>query len=116
MSARELARHLMGCHHYLLQAAVHRRTGYEHFKVTDDLAGADGPAVAAAFDRWYEALRDGLGSMDEAAFNAPLHVFDRDSTVADLCLEILLHEAHHRGQLAAALRSVGVVPPDVYYD
>jgi uncharacterized damage-inducible protein DinB len=66
------------------------------------------------FDHYYRGLREGLRELSEEAFNRPIRVFGRDTNFADLALEILIHEAHHRGQLGLALRLLGRDPPDIY--
>ncbi|TPW16617.1 MAG: hypothetical protein FD129_702 [bacterium] len=112
MTARELALHLIGCLEWLRMAAVHGDGDFAHFKVT--LEFDDGAGAAAHALQSYRRLRDELTALTEAEFNRPMIMFRRETTASDLCLELLLHEMHHRGQLGVILRSAGRTPPDLH--
>jgi uncharacterized damage-inducible protein DinB len=112
MTGRELILHLMGCDHWLLRAIAHDDADFANFRVTESFA--DGAAAVPIFDGYYRRLRDAVASMSAEHFGAPFRAFGRDSTRADLCLELLLHECHHRGQLACALHAAGITPPDLF--
>jgi len=112
MSARELALHVIGCHEWLRMAAVHGDGNFAHFKV--DLAFTDGAAAAGHALHSYRRLRDELRGLTDEEFNRPLTMFGRETTGADLCLELLFHETHHRGQLGVIFRAAGRTPPDLH--
>lgn len=112
MSARDLALHLIGCQEWLRMAAVHGDGNFAHFKVS--LAFDDGAGAAAHALQSYRRLRDELRGLTNEEFNRTMTMFGRETTAADLCLELLLHETHHRGQLAVVLRIAGRTPPDMH--
>lgn len=112
MSIREYALHFMGCHNYLLKAAVEGDCDGANFKVTHTITGI-GQAVSLMDDS-YRALRDGVRGLSDEQFNRAVTAFGRERLVSDLAIEILVHEGHHRGQLSIALRLRGLTPPDIY--
>lgn len=112
MTGRELALHLMGCDNWLLKAIAHDDANFANFKVSEGFV--DGAGAVRIFDTYYRRLRDGVAAMSPEHFNAPFVAFRREMTRADLCLELLLHECHHRGQLACALHAAGMTPPDLF--
>jgi uncharacterized damage-inducible protein DinB len=112
MTGRELALHLLGCHNYTRMAAVHGDGSFAHFKVAAEFT--DGAGAVAAFDAQYRALRDEIRTLTEEQFQRSISPFGHPTACSDFCLDLLLHECHHRGQLAAALRQAGQEPPDIY--
>ena len=114
MSARELALHVIGCHEWLRMAAVHGDGDFAHFKVK--LEFNDGAGAARNALDSYRRLRQELRGLTEAEFNRSMIMFRLETTAADLCLELLLHETHHRGQLGVVLRAAGRTPPDLHQE
>jgi uncharacterized damage-inducible protein DinB len=112
MTARELALHLTGCWQWLRKAAVDDDGDFAHFKV--DLPVADGAEAARHYTAEYRRLRHGLTGLGEAGFARTVKAFGGEMSASDLCLDLLFHDCHHRGQLAAALRVAGRTPPDIY--
>ena len=112
MSGRELALHLIGCLEWLRMAAVHNDGDFAHFKV--DLEFDDGWGASRHALDSYRRLRKELRTLSPAEFNRSMIMFRRETTAADLCLELLFHETHHRGQLGVLLRAVGQSPPDLH--
>ena len=110
-SVKEWGLHLMGCHHYLARAAA-GEIDNANFRVLDTITGVR--QMIERFDDHYRALRAVIGGLPDEGFNRRIQVFGKDNTFSDLALEILIHEAHHRGQLAIALRLLGLTPPDIY--
>jgi len=45
----------------------------------------------------------------------PINSFNRPATVADLILEMLEHSIHHRGQITAYYRLLGISPVSIPY-
>lgn len=77
-------------------------------------------APFALFDRWETvrgATRAFLESLTPEKLQQPVTATLRDgstrqATVEKILLHVFLHEAHHRGQVAQALRRRGFDPPD----
>jgi uncharacterized damage-inducible protein DinB len=81
------------------------------------------PDAASVVRRWEEVrrrTREHLRGADEAELSrvvtAPFH--GRPSfTVRQVLMHLLIHEAHHRGQVTAAMRMRGIAPPPSdFYD
>jgi uncharacterized damage-inducible protein DinB len=112
MTARELALHLVGCWQWLRMAAVENDPDYKHF--TAGVTIADGPEAARHYVAEYRRLRHGLTGLGEAGFSRTVKAFGTEMMASDLCLDLVFHDCHHRGQLAVALRVAGKQPPDIY--
>ena len=59
--------------------------------------------------------KDFLSSLDPAALSRPVSYKNSkgeawDSTVRDILLHVITHSAHHRGQIAAEMRTAGNTP------
>ncbi|HEX7880898.1 MAG TPA: DinB family protein [Candidatus Eisenbacteria bacterium] len=112
MTARELAIHLAACWQWLRMAIVENDPDFKHFQLTATVA--DGAEAARLYTGEYRKLKEGLSGLGEAGFGRMVKAFGSEMPASDLCLDLLFHDCHHRGQLAAALRAAGRTPPDIY--
>ncbi|MBI5836410.1 MAG: DinB family protein [Candidatus Eisenbacteria bacterium] len=80
------------------------------------------PDAAATVRRWEDVrrhTREHLEQLDAAGLEreivAPFHMKPR-FRVKQVFMHLLIHEAHHRGQITAAMRMRGIAPPpsDLY--
>lgn len=114
MTASRLVRHIALCEIWILDAVIDRRFG-EIGQLPDDLK------TSADVAQWYEEnfakrvpLLEAL-SGEDLITPVDFHGLRNDPAVAYLNIAIR-HSVHHRGQLSAYLRPMGVKVPAIYVE
>jgi uncharacterized damage-inducible protein DinB len=67
--------------------------------------------VIAWLKRSLEAVKEAHEATKPGDLERKVKIYDRDSTVDDISLRIIIHANEHMGQLIAYARMTGVVPP-----
>jgi uncharacterized damage-inducible protein DinB len=67
--------------------------------------------VIAWLKRSLQAVKDAREATRPEDLKRKVKIYDRDSTVEDMYLRIIIHANEHMGQLIAYARMTGVVPP-----
>jgi len=71
-------------------------------------------AIEALLQESGEALRKQIASMTDEEITRPIATPWGEASPADLLVQWLVHEAHHRGQLYLHLRLCGIAPPEYH--
>ena len=112
MSVRQLGLHLMGCHNYLEKLALEDSGDFANFQLP--YTPADAAELVGLFDDHYRRVRDGLERLPEDKYNRMVSPFGHPQPLSDIVMSLIIHEAHHRGQLGLCHRLLGQAPPDIY--
>jgi uncharacterized damage-inducible protein DinB len=67
--------------------------------------------VIAWLKRSLQAVKEAHEAIKPGDLKRKVKIYDRDSTVEDMYLRIIIHANEHMGQLIAYARMTGVVPP-----
>ena len=138
-SCADLVRHMMQAENFWRRLIVAAAKGerYDPFQLngtsTDRLTAfregnlqssrneKHGSSVQECLDRWAEIqakTESELQALPPASFNAPVEhpLATLNGPVWEACLGMVEHEIHHRGQLSAYLKVIGVDQPASLFD
>lgn len=111
-SALELAWHLASCEIWYLEGIIHGRFDAEQERMPAHIRTVTG--VAAWYDRNVPALMTEVQRLSPERLTCGVSLFGRSTSPAVTYLsDLLIHSAHHRGQLSVYVRAVGGRVPSV---
>ena len=111
-SALELAWHLASCEIWYLEGVIHGRFDAEQERMPAHIRSVTG--VAAWYDRNVPALMKEVQRLSPERLACGVSLFGRNDCPAVTYLsDLLIHSAHHRGQLSVYVRAVGGRVPAV---
>jgi len=108
----EIILHMLRSLEYYLRGVVENNwepLGYS----LDEYRTAD--TIRTLTNEVFSRAKQYIADLDSVDFLREIHSFNRPATAAEVLHEMLEHSIHHRGQLTAYYRLLGIAPVQIQY-